>query len=113
VQCDTFSTEKYKGIPYLDVSATYSRETNTAYVNVVNRHKDKAIATDITGISGEFTGKAEVSVVTTKNLEEAFTFDKQNDYIPVKTDVEIKNNKFSYSFPPHSFTQLRIELKKR
>ena len=113
VQCDTFNTEKYKGIPYLDVSATYSGETNTAYINVVNRHKDKAIATDITGVSSEFSGRAEVSLVTVKNLQEAFAFDKQSDYNPVKTDVEIKNNKLSYSFPPHSFTQIRIELKKR
>ncbi|MEJ2629297.1 MAG: alpha-L-arabinofuranosidase C-terminal domain-containing protein, partial [bacterium] len=35
VECDTFNTEKYKGIPYLDVTSTYSKETNTVCVNVV------------------------------------------------------------------------------
>ena len=47
VECDTFNTEKYKGIPFLDVTSVYSKETNTVYINVVNRHKDKAITADI------------------------------------------------------------------
>jgi alpha-N-arabinofuranosidase len=38
VESETFDTEKYKGIPYLDVTAVYSKENNTVYINVVNRH---------------------------------------------------------------------------
>ena len=47
VACDTFNTEKYKGMPFLDVTTTYSKEANTVFINVVNRHKDKAITADI------------------------------------------------------------------
>lgn len=111
VSCDTFSTEKYKGIPYLDVSSTYSAETNTVFINVVNRHKDKAISTDIYSSSGDFTGKAEVSLFNANDLQEPFKFEKQKDYMPVKTEVETKGNKFPVSFPPHSFTQIRVLLK--
>jgi alpha-N-arabinofuranosidase len=111
VNCDTFNTEKYKGIPYLDVATTYSKETNTVFINVVNRHKEKAITTDIVNASGDFSGKAEVTLITTKNLQEAFTIEKQNEYIPAKSDVETKNNKFVYTFPPHSFTQIKVIVK--
>jgi len=111
VNCDTFNTEKYKGIPYLDVTTTYSKETNTVFINVVNRHKEKAITTDIINASGDFSGKAEVTLITTKNLQEAFTLEKQNEYVPVKNEVETKNNKFVYSFPPHSFTQIKVVVK--
>ena len=108
VTCDTFNTAKYNGIPYLDVASTYSKETNTVFINVINRHKDKAITADITNTSGGFTGKAEVSFIAGKELQENFEFDKQEQYVPVKTDVEIKNNKISYSFPPHSFIQIKV-----
>jgi alpha-N-arabinofuranosidase len=111
VTCDTFNTEKYKGIPYLDVTTTYSKENNTVFINVVNRHKEKVITTDIVNTSGDFSGKAEVTLITSKDLQEAFTFEKQGEYIPVKIDVETKNNKFIYTFPPHSFTQIKVIVK--
>jgi alpha-N-arabinofuranosidase len=111
VACDTFNTEKYKGIPYLDVSTSYSKETKTVFINVVNRHKEQAITAAISNTAGGFAGKAEASLITAKDLQEGFTFDRQNDYVPVKTTVETKNNMLSYTFPPHSFTQLKISLK--
>src|ERR1700761_6830473 len=74
VDCDTFNTAKYKGIPYLDVSAVYSLETHTAYINVVNRHKDRAISAEITSIDGALTGKAGVAVLTANSLSDPFAF---------------------------------------
>jgi len=111
VECDTFSTEKYKGIPYLDVTSTYSKEINTVYINVVNRHKEKAITADIMSTSGVFTGKAEASVINSNSLTDPFTFDKQKEYVPVRKEIEMSGNKMSYSFPAHSFTQIKIEVK--
>jgi len=115
VECDTFNTEKYKGIPYLDVTTVYSRETNlqtgqagTVFINVVNRHKDNAIVTEIVNNSGEFKGKALVNEVNSDSLNEPFTFDKQEEYIPASKEIEIEGNKISYSFPPHSFTQIKV-----
>ncbi|MEO6231494.1 MAG: alpha-L-arabinofuranosidase C-terminal domain-containing protein [Ferruginibacter sp.] len=110
VQCDTSNTEKYKGIPYLDVSTTYSTQTNEAFINVVNRHKDKAITAEIVSTTGNFSGKAEASLVTAKDLQEPFEFDKQDQYVPVKKEVDGKNNKLSYTFPPHSFTQIKVTV---
>ena len=72
VECDTFNTEKYKGIPYLDVTTVYSKETNTVYINVVNRHKDKAITAEIINNSGGLTGKAEATLITGDSLNESF-----------------------------------------
>ena len=111
VACDTFNTEKYKGMPFLDVSTTYSRQSKTVFINVVNRHKEKAIPTDIINLSGLLAGNAEVSLISGSDLQEAFSFDKQNDYIPVKKNITTKDNMLSYTFPPHSFTQIKIALK--
>jgi len=111
VSCDTFNTEKYKGIPYLDVTTVYSKETNTAYINVINRHKDKAIAADIMSTSGTFNGKAQASLINAASLTDAFTFDKKDQYMPVSNEVELKNGKLFYTFPPHSFTQIKLKVK--
>jgi alpha-L-arabinofuranosidase len=113
VECDTFNTEKFKGIPFLDVTTTYSSETNTAFINVVNRHKDKTIGADIICSSGAFTGKAEAKLITVDSLEEPFTFDKQDQYLPAAREIKVEGNKLSYSFPPHSFTQIKVKVSER
>ena len=112
VQCDTFNTEKCKGIPFLDVTSVYSKETNTVFINVVNRHKDKTISTNIINVSGEFTGKAEAKIITVDSVEEPFTFVRERQYNPVTNEINAEGNKLSYSFPPHSFTQIKVEVKK-
>ncbi|KPK85297.1 MAG: alpha-N-arabinofuranosidase [Bacteroides sp. SM23_62_1] len=112
VGCDTFNTEKYKGIPYLDVTTVYSEETNTVYINVVNRHKDHTITTDIITSSGEFTGKAEANIITGDSLTDPFTYDRQDQYNPVAKEIKAEKNSISCSFPAHSFTQIKIGIKK-
>ena len=112
VQGDTFDTERFKGIPYLDVTTVYSKETSTIYVNVVNRNKENTITADILTNSTEFTGKAEVVVITDDSLNDPFSFDKQDQYNPAPQEIKTDKNKLVYSFPAHSFTQIKIELKK-
>ena len=112
VECDTFNTENYKGIPYLDVTSVYNKETRTVFINVVNRNKDKAISTEIINSSGIFNGKAETSLVNCDSLDTPFTFDKQKEYVPATKEIEIKDGKISYSFPAHSFTQIKVGVKK-
>jgi alpha-N-arabinofuranosidase len=80
---------------------------------VVNRHRDKAITADILNTAGSFEGKAEASIVNSKDLQQPFSFDKKEQYIPVKQEVNAKNNQLGFSFPPHSFTQLKIILKRK
>jgi len=112
VKCETFNTPLYKDIPYLDVTTVYSKETNTTCINVINRHKDKAITTNIVSNSGEFTGKAEASLVAGNILDETFTYDKQSQYVPVSKEIKAEKNKITYTFPAHSFTQIKVRMKK-
>lgn len=46
------------------------------------------------------------------SLKDQFSFDKQIQYAPVVKEVSADNNKITYSFPPHSFTQIKISIKK-
>lgn len=111
VQSDTFSTDKYKGIQYLDVSATYSKDNHVAYINVVNRHKEKAISATIVSSSLPFTESAEASLITSNEITQNFEYDKQKQYEPLKSQVNTNGNQFAFSFPPHSFTQIKVKIK--
>jgi alpha-N-arabinofuranosidase len=111
VQGDTFNTDAYQGIPYLDVTSTFNDKTSVLVINVVNRHKDNAIKSEIISSAGMFSGKALASVVN-QDLDEAFTFDKKDHYTPVENEFSVKGNSFSYSFPAHSFVQIKVTVKK-
>ena len=113
VACDTFNTERYKGITYLDATTVYSKENNTVFINVINRSEDKAITADIISNSRDFSGKAEASIVNSDDLKIGFSIDKQSQYLPITRDVKINGNKLSYSFPPHSFTQIKVNMAKK
>jgi alpha-N-arabinofuranosidase len=108
VECDTFNTPLYKGIPYLDVTTVYAEETNTVFINVVNRHEKNAITADILSNSGEFTGKAEATLIYSNTLNDPFTYDKQDQYKPAVKETKTEKNKVTFSFPAHSFTQIKI-----
>jgi alpha-L-arabinofuranosidase len=112
VDCDTFNTDGYKGIPFLDVTSVYSKETNTVYINVVNRHQEKTITADIISSSGVFTGKAVAQSLTASSLKEPFTFDKQDEYKPIAKEIKVQGNHITHSFPAHSITQIKVEVKK-
>ena len=111
VKCDTFNTKAYNGIPYLDATTVFNKETNTVYINVVNRNKEEAITTNIINDSGEFTGKAEATIVDNASLTEPFSYNNREQYIPNTKEIETDGNKLTYSFPAHSFTQIMVKVK--
>ncbi|MBB3188095.1 alpha-L-arabinofuranosidase C-terminal domain-containing protein [Microbacter margulisiae] len=111
VKCDTFSTGGYyKDIPYLDVTCVYNKNSGSLIFNVVNRHKEKPVSTELVSHSGNFAGEASVTEIDSHDLEAPYTFDKRDQYIPVTKKLKTKGNEFSYTFPAHSFTQIIVKL---
>jgi alpha-L-arabinofuranosidase len=76
------------------------------------RHKDKSITADIINNSGVLAAKAEASLVSTESLTESFTYDKRDRYVPAIKEIRVEGNHISYSFPAHSFTQIKVGVKK-
>lgn len=113
VECDTFNTDKFKGIPYLDVTTVYNREGNAVFVNVINRHQDKSIRSSIQNTTGLFSGEAEVSTINSESLSAPFVFEKTADYLPKTTKLSVSGDRLDYVFPPHSFTQIRLAVRKK
>jgi len=112
VVCDTFRTsDHYSKIPFLDVSAVYDEKTKQVVINVVNRHKDEAIATDIRSIVGTFAPTASVSLVANDDISDApYTYEARDTYPPKVEQIATQGASLRYSFPAHSFTQIVVGI---
>lgn len=112
VDCGTFGTsDYYTKIPYLDVSSVYDKEAKQVVINVVNRHKDEAIETDIQSVAGTFTGTAKVSqIASTDTSNKPYTYDDRDSYPPKTGEVPVSGSSLHYSFPANSFTQIVVSV---
>ena len=104
------STTKQTGVPYLDVSATCNN--GEIILNVINRNKDKAITTDIISQSGDFDGELYVTEVNGPDVKADNDFGKTTVESKAKPSVKAKANVLTYSFSPHSFTQIKGKIRK-
>ncbi|MBN2242580.1 MAG: alpha-N-arabinofuranosidase [Acidobacteria bacterium] len=111
VDCETFDGEIYRDIPYLDVSSAYSEDEKTLVMNVVNRNMDKAITADIISDTGEFSGTAAISTINSEDVESPYTENDKDKYRPAASTMETGGGSFTFSFPAHSFTQIRVAIK--
>jgi alpha-L-arabinofuranosidase len=120
VDCEKYDTKEFflglgesttiqKGVPYLDVSATFNN--GEVFINVVNRNKDKAITTDIICQTGIFNGDFEVFEVNGPDIKSENNFDKETVKTASKPVIKAKGDKITYSFPPHSFTMIKGKIK--
>jgi alpha-N-arabinofuranosidase len=109
VQCDRYDAGDAKQVPYLDVTSVYNEKLQEVVINVVNRHKDKAIETLIANQFGKLDARAKVSEVNA-NLEDENSPTSQKVKIQAK-EVATNENGFNYTFPAHSFTQIKVKIK--
>lgn len=110
VVCDTFKVDDfYTAIPYLDVSVVHDAKANQVFINVVNRHKDEAIAADIASIAGAFTGTATVTQILSDDItNKPYTYEARDTYAPKVSEIPAAGPTLHYSFPAHSFTQIVV-----
>lgn len=99
------STTQQDMVPYLDVSSTY-QEDGTVIINVVNRHLEEAISTEIISQEGIFEGNFDVFEVNGEDIKTRNDFGEQNVKTIQKEDISVNGESFTYSFPPHSYTML-------
>ncbi len=112
VDCKTFDTEQFKEIPYLDVTTVYAEDNKTVYINVINRHEKEVITADILAAVGSFSGKAYAQIVNYHSLDEEFSYDKKDEYIPKEKQINTNKNMLTFDFPAHSFVQIKATIVK-
>ncbi len=107
VNAPTYKSPRFDSIPYIDASGAL--DGNTLVVNVVNRHLDQPISVAVALENRSFAGPVKVSEVNGPDNK------AQNDFgkTLVKTttsSVTASGNTLTYSFAPHSYTQIKATL---
>jgi alpha-N-arabinofuranosidase len=123
VKCDTYDTEPFyigpseherptqqSNVPYLDVSA--SLDGDTVVIAVVNRHRDEAIRTDIVLQEGSFAGPLAVYEVNGPDIKTANDFEAEQVATREKPVITAADDQAECTFPPHSFTLLKGQIKR-
>jgi alpha-N-arabinofuranosidase len=99
-------------LPYLDVSTTYSARDRAVYFNVLNRSKSQDIATRIQNEEGTLKQDVGVWQMNYPDLKATHTFGDDKKVVPKTSTMtaSLEKNSFSYTFPAHSLTILRLRV---
>jgi alpha-N-arabinofuranosidase len=107
VDSPKYTSKRFGDVPYLDTSAVYD---NGAFVlNVVNRHPDQAIEADFEAQDKKFSGAVDVWEVNGPDIKAENDFDSTK-VRAVQHSASAQGNRLAYSFPPHSYTMLKVRL---
>ena len=81
--------------------------------NVLNRSKDKDLSARIENQDGQLASEIGVWEMNHSDLKATHTFGDDKKVRPVTRTMTpaVQNNAFSYTFPAHSLTILRLRLK--
>ena len=105
-------TPNRQPLNYLDVSATYNARDRAVYVNVLNRSKSQDIATRIQNEEGMLKQEVGVWQMNYPDLKATHTFGDDKKVVPKTSAITaaLEKNGFSYTFPAHSLTILRLRV---
>ena len=111
VTCPTYRTGDRAPLGYLDVSSTYHAADRTVYLNVLNRSEKLDISARLDSVSGQMGREAGVWEMNHTYLKAVNDFGSEKVKPAVRTStLTAADNSFTYLFPKHSLTILRLKL---
>jgi alpha-N-arabinofuranosidase len=107
VESPVYTSKRFGDVRYLDTSAAW--DNGTLILNVVNRHKDQALTADIELLDKTFSGPVQISEVNGPDIK------AENDFGVTKVKTvqrtgSAQGKKLTQTFPPHSYTMLKVKL---
>jgi alpha-N-arabinofuranosidase len=112
VNSPEYQPDAGRSLKYLDVSSTYDAKSRQIYLNVLNRSEKNDIAAQIVSSSGTLASAVGVWEMNHSDLKTTHTFGDDKKVRPsIRTaNVSLKDNGFSYAFPKHSLTILKLRI---
>ena len=103
----TYKSKRFDSVPYIDASA--SLDGGNLVLNVVNRHQDQPMEVAIRLEDKSFSGAVTVSEVNGPDIKAENDFGKTL-VAARKQQRHASGASLTYTFPPHSYTQLRASV---
>ena len=107
VDSPKYESKRFGPVPYIDTSAAY--DNGTLVLNVVNRHRDRAIDIDFEAQDKEFSGEVQITEVNGPDIK------SENDFGTTLVDAKTRSasargRKLTHRAAPHSYTMLKVKL---
>jgi alpha-N-arabinofuranosidase len=116
VKCKTetegYTPSKKVGVsyaPYLDVSVTTDDDQKILSLAVINRHKEKAIETNINITEFKPQKSAKIIYLNANKITSANDFDNPENVILRTATFNNASNNFTFTFPAHSVTIIQLK----
>ena len=107
VETPRYNSRRFNGVPYLDISAAH--DNGSLVINVVNRDRTEAIETTFEAQDKSFAGAVQAVEVNGPDIKSENDFGKTT-VAPVTRSATAQAKSMRYSFPPHSYTMLKVKL---
>jgi alpha-N-arabinofuranosidase len=108
----TYRVQNRPPLGYLDASSTYNPNTRELYLNVLNRSSKLDLATHIESVAGAVDPRASVWEMYNDDLNAMNDFGSEKVRPTTKSvTLAAAGNGFTYTFPKHSLTILRLKLR--
>jgi len=115
ISSPTYRVGNRAPLGYLDGSATYDPKTSILSLNVLNRSQNQDISAAIENVEGRLDPQVEVWELNHPDLKAVHNFGADTKVRPITrtTAVTLAGNGFTYVFPKHSLTILKLKLTKQ
>jgi alpha-L-arabinofuranosidase len=110
VESPTFSSTKFKDVPYLDVAATLDDDRKKLVITAVNRHRSQQIEAKLTINNKTLASKATLFEINGASPEIENSFSEPGNVGIIQKEFAKAGEKFDYVFPAHSITLLQLNL---
>jgi len=105
------TSEKIREVPYVDSSATLSRDGKTLFIATVNAHKDDGIEAEIRLRDISVKKKGRVFELNGPDIMARNDLEDPERVKIIEKRIDNADDRFSYEFPPHSATVIELKVK--
>jgi alpha-N-arabinofuranosidase len=111
VTSPTYRTGNRAPLGYLDVSSTYNANDRAVYLNVLNRSEKLNISARLDNVGGQIAREAGVWEMNHTDLKAVNDFGSEKVRPATRNAaLTVADNGFTYVFPKHSLTILRLKV---
>lgn len=107
VDSPRYTSKRFGDVRYLDTSAAY--DNGVVVMNVVNRHPSQAVETEFEFEDKKSSGVAEIQEVNGPDIKAENDFESAK-VAAVPRSLDAVGGKFTYSFPAHSYTMMKLRV---
>ena len=106
----TGTVPSLKNVPYIDCSASLSRDKRNLYIHIVNRHPSEDIVCHIRLLGCSPSEEVRIWEINAQNVSSKNNFKNPNAVRISESVIRRGANDFEYRFPAHSITSMMIQL---